>query len=391
MYFLQLGSLSLAGTTSQDVCILFLTLQVSKELLINIIDEYKQLTLKAKIDTVLHHPSILKDFLAGKSSQELRDKIRELRRIKVENHYQKEVFEFIKQSKKSSSYQKNSTDEMKLNKLCCVEDWQIDELRRVIYELQKGEQQGPRNDIHMRERGLIHRKDWEWAMSVIAMRRYGKLNENSTALGVGVGKEILLFYLANHLGHVFATDLYAGEWSKIWAPSDMIKNATKYAPFEYKESALTVMRMDSTKLEFSSETFDIAFSISSIEHFGGNNHSGALQSLKEIERVLKRGGIAAVTTEYILNDKEAPDLQNQFFNRKTIYSDLIDKLDELHLVEPLDLDITPNTLDTVMEVGDGVKWDTNIFTNEYKKTHPLIVLRTRNILLTSVMLVFQKR
>jgi SAM-dependent methyltransferase len=349
------------------------------------------LTLKAKLDTVLHHPSILKDFLAGRSSQEIRDKIRELRRIKVEKHYQKEVFEFIKQSKKSSSYQKNSTEELKLNKLCCIEDWQIDELRRIIYELQKGEQLGHRNDIHMRERGLIHRKDWEWAMSVIAMRRFGKLNENSSALGVGAGKEILLFYLANHLGHVFATDLYAGEWSKIWAPPDMIKNATKYAPFEYKESALTVMRMDSTNLEFLSETFDIAFSISSIEHFGGNNHSGALQSLKEIERVLKRGGIATVTTEYILNDKEAPDLQNQFFNRKTIYSDLIDKLDELQLVEPLDLGITPNTLDTVMDVGDGVKWDTDVFSYEYKKTNPLIVLRTGNILLTSVMLVFQKR
>ena len=243
----------------------------------------------------------------------------------------------------------------------------------------------------MRERGLIHSKDWEWAMSVIAMRRSGKLNENSTALGVGVGKEILLFYLANHLGHVFATDLYAGEWSKIWAPPDMIKNAIKYAPFEYKENTLTVMRMDSTKLEFSLETFDIAFSISSVEHFRGNNHSGALQCLKEIERVLKRGGIATVTTEYILNDKEAPDLQNQFFNKKTICSDLIDKLGELQLVEPLDLGMSPNPLDTVMEVGDGVKWDTNVFSYEYKKTHPLIVLRTRNILLTSVVLVFQKR
>jgi hypothetical protein len=115
------------------------------------------LTLKAKLDTVLHHPSILKDFLAGRSSQEIRDKIRELRRIKVEKHYQKEVFEFIKQSKKSSSYQKNSTEELKLNKLCCIEDWQIDELRRIIYELQKGEQLGHRNDIHMRERGLIGR------------------------------------------------------------------------------------------------------------------------------------------------------------------------------------------------------------------------------------------
>ena len=56
----------------------------------------------------------------------------------------------------------------------------------------------------------------------------------------------------------------------------MTKNATKYAPFEYKENELTVMRMDSTKLEFSSETFDIAFSIFSIEHFQILQHSYVL-------------------------------------------------------------------------------------------------------------------
>jgi ubiquinone/menaquinone biosynthesis C-methylase UbiE len=62
--------------------------------------------------------------------------------------------------------------------------------------------------------------------------------------------------------------------------------------------------MDGTKLEFPSNTFDIAFSFSSIEHFGGENHSGALKGLKEIERVLKPGGIAVITTEYIINNKE---------------------------------------------------------------------------------------
>src|ERR687895_325657 len=339
-----------------------------------------QLTLKGKLDSVLHHPSILKDFLVGKDSQEIRDKIRELDRVESEKRAEKEVFEFIKQLKTNPAHEINSTQKLKLNKLCYIEDWQNDELRQLISELQKRDQLG-----------LIHRKDWEWAMSLVAMRRFSKLNKNSTALGVGAGKEILLFYLANHLEHVYATDLYAGDWTKVWAPPDMIKNAKRYAPFEYNESALTVMRMDSTKLEFPSETFDIAFSISSIEHFGGNNHSGALQSLKEIERVLKRGGIATITTEYILNDKEAPGLQNQFFNRRTIHSNLIDKLEGLQLVEPLDLSITPNTLDTVMDARDGVKWDTNIFSYEYKKMHPLILLRTGNILLTSVMLVFQKQ
>src|ERR687892_2244215 len=101
-----------------------------------------QLTLKGKLDSVLHHPSILKDFLAGKGSQEIRDKIQELDRAEAEKRAEKEVFEFIKQLKRSSADQKNSTEKLKLNKLCYIEDWQNDELRQVISELQRGDQPG---------------------------------------------------------------------------------------------------------------------------------------------------------------------------------------------------------------------------------------------------------
>jgi hypothetical protein len=103
-----------------------------------------------------------------------------------------------------------------------------------------------------------------------------------------------------------------------------------------------------------------------------------------MERVLKRGGIAVIATEYIINDKDHPE----FFNRKTIYSDLIDKLKELKLVEPLDLRITTKTLDTVIDVRIDANWD-NI-DDSFKKEHPLILLRNRDILFTSAMLVFQK-
>ena len=71
------------------------------------------------------------------------------------------------------------------------------------------------------------------------------------------------------------------------APSDFPENPRKYAPFPYREDALTVLRMDGTNLEFPSESFDIAFSFSSIEHFGGKSHSGSLRALQEIERVPK--------------------------------------------------------------------------------------------------------
>ena len=144
--------------------------------------------------------------------------------------------------------------------------------------------------------------------------------------------------------------------------------------------------MDGTKLEFPSETFDIAFSFSSIEHFGGKDHSGALRSMKEIERVLKPGGIAVIATEYIINDKDHPE----FYNKKTIYSDLIDKLDSLKLVEPLDLRITTKTLDTVLDWHEAFNRD-NSNDEEFAKSHPYLLLNLENLLFISVMLVFKKQ
>jgi Methyltransferase domain len=71
------------------------------------------------------------------------------------------------------------------------------------------------------------------------------------------------------------------------APSDFPENSKLYTPFPYREDSLTILRMDGTKLEFPSESFDVAFSFSSMEHFGGKNHAGALRCLREIEGVLK--------------------------------------------------------------------------------------------------------
>jgi SAM-dependent methyltransferase len=322
---------------------------------------------KSKINAILHNPSIIKYIIYRKKLNEIRSDI-----DKIGNA---ETIKFISYMKKNFPYSIDPKQKLKLNRLCCLEDWDNEEFRRILSELQK-----------LNPPFLIHRKDWEWALGIIAMGRYNKLNGNSLAVGVGAGTEPIPFYLANKIKHVYATDLY-GEIEK-WnneSPSRFLNNPKKYAPFPYREDALTVLEMDGTKLEFSSDKFDIAFSFSSIEHFGGKHHSGALNSMKEMERVLKKGGIAVIATEYIINGKDHPE----FFNRKTIYSDLIDKLDSLKPVEPLDLRITTKTLDTVIDTDTAANW--NNIDNSFRETHPLILLRTRNILLTSVMLVLRKK
>lgn len=163
----------------------------------------------------------------------------------------------------------------------------------------------------LREMGTIslfldhmHRKPYELVQTVYGLRRLGALRENDKVLGVGAGHELLLYWLANQVGQVVATDLYEGDWSSRnvrEGDPDVLENPAKYAPFPYREDHLEFMRMDGRQLEFPDQSFEVVYSLSSIEHFGG--HAEAGRSVAEMGRVLKPGGVAAVATELIVNNK----------------------------------------------------------------------------------------
>ena len=57
--------------------------------------------------------------------------------------------------------------------------------------------------------------------------------------------------------------------------------------------------MDGRALKFADDTFDVTYSLSSIEHFGG--FEGAAQTMREMARVLKPGGVLALATEYVIS------------------------------------------------------------------------------------------
>ena len=338
------------------------------------------------------HPQIIQDIISRKKRHEIREHVLRLDKLSL---HKKNVAEcnryinFMKKAGLTSVPNKFLVPKERLNSICNIEDWDRKEMKDILDQITAEGNinlEGWEYSISNVKTPLIHRKDWEWAMGILAMRKLGKLNEHTTALGIGAGKEVVLYYLANHVKEVFSSDLYGTPNWKFFAPIDFPKNPKRYAPFPFRYQRLMVLRMDGRKIAFAESSFDVVFSFSSIEHFGGGDHAGALESLKEMERVLKPGGVAVITTEYILNGKEHKD----FFNEHTIYSDLIHGVERLKLVGPLDTAISADTLDTVMDVEDAVKWDTNKLTYEYKMKHPYIVLRYNNILLTSVILVFQK-
>jgi SAM-dependent methyltransferase len=148
----------------------------------------------------------------------------------------------------------------------------------------------------------MHRKNYEFTQLVYGLGKLGLLHDRARVVSVGAGHEAVLFWLANRMGHVYATDMYEGVWQNVQAregDEGVLRSPRDYAPFPYREDRLTFLRMDALRLGFADASFDCAYSLSSIEHFGGV--AGASQALDEMARVVRPGGIVALATEYIID------------------------------------------------------------------------------------------
>lgn len=145
----------------------------------------------------------------------------------------------------------------------------------------------------------FHRKSWEFAQIIYGLRRLRMLTPQSKVLDIGAGHEELIYFLANRVKMVHAVDLYADQWAGGESEDDVLLYPEKYAPFAFDGDRLRLTRMDALNLDFADGTFDVVVSLSALEHFGGLDK--VLRSLSEMHRVLKPGGIVALTTEVRLN------------------------------------------------------------------------------------------
>jgi SAM-dependent methyltransferase len=221
----------------------------------------------------------------------------------------------------------------------------------------------------------MHRKGYEWAQAIYGLSKLGKL-EGAKCLGVGTGHEPIIYWLANNTHHVTATDLF--DKSSYWAKGNareadpsIINNPEAFAPFPYAKERLKVMRMNGLKLEFADNEFDVVFSLSSIEHFGGHRQSAI--AMQEIARVLKPDGVAAIATELILNDSN----HSEYFT----LSDLIE-----FVVKPAGM---PLVQLPVFELPGCVLENPTVIPDE-KHFRPQIILKENGVVFTSVMLFFKK-
>jgi len=211
----------------------------------------------------------------------------------------------------------------------------------------------------------MHRKGYEFTQLLFGLRRLGQIRDDAAIISVGAGHEAVLYWLANHVERVVATDMYEDHWAAGSSragegDAQVLRRPDSYAPFSYRKERLVFMKMDGRRLAFRDATFDAAYSLSSIEHFGG--FDGAAAAVDDMIRVVKPGGIVAIATEYRLaGPRHAevfdPDQIRALCNRPGIR--LVGALDERvysrYDYVPIDLFTNPfGTPHMVVKIGDTV-------------------------------------
>lgn len=255
----------------------------------------------------------------------------------------------------------------------------------------------------------VERKVWEFAQLALFLGEVGRLREETEVLAIGAGDERIVFWLANRVGRVVATDIYGeGDFAGREAAPSMLEDPAAHAPFAYREDRLEVRWMDARELDFPDESFDVCFSLSSIEHFG--SPAEIARSAREMARVLRPGGHAMVVTECFVRRhplNAAPvDLavrlgtlgrrrRNATLRRRAVVDqvftprELLKRIVEpsgLELMQPLDLSLSEES------------WDNLTVSGEEGRLHPKsgdywphVLLQSDRSAFTSVALPLQKR
>ncbi len=147
---------------------------------------------------------------------------------------------------------------------------------------------------------LQPRKWWEWDYIADCAEQIGVLSSSTTALGLGVGDEPLIFYFANKCKKVIASDLYSAETAWKEARFSNTARVLDASPIPYPRDKVQVINADMRNTGVADRSIDLVWSCSSIEHVPTLVDLFAV--FKEIDRILCVGGHAILTTEFCVTE-----------------------------------------------------------------------------------------
>lgn len=270
-----------------------------------------------------------------------------------------------------------------LNELTNTDKWENPGWLRVHLEL---EHYSIDKHCFSTNKEMAVRKGWEWTQCLYGLHKLGMVAPAARALGVGAGREPLLFYLADRISLVVGTDLYGNTgWSTAGgkeADPRILEETQRFCPRPFDYGRLNLITMDGTRLAFASQSFDFVWSLSSIEHFGG--HKAARESIREMARVTRIGGIVVVATEFILPGSKQLDSGHahpDYFTRRNFEEYILRASPELQPIQPMSY-----RLPDPVYIRDAIK----ATTDDVHRMRHHIVLDDGAFQWTSVIVFFRK-
>jgi len=264
-----------------------------------------------------------------------------------------------------------------LSKICDAADWFDPEIQYVVQN-------------ELKETARFHRKQWEFAMIFLTLKKLGFLNEDKIGLSLGGGSERVLYSIARYVKKLYVTDLY--DSSTTWDcartndPDEFIRRSK---PFDYDESRVKALRMDMRSLDFEDNSFDFCYSSCALEHIG--DLKDFIAHFDEVYRCLKADGIYVFTTELSLGNRTIQDSNNYIFSPEYM-KELIRQTKLTPVFDP-DLFITnhiinlpyPSNLSN-MCFENGTSLSENLLTQ-----FPHLVLMRGKYPFTSILVVLRKK
>jgi SAM-dependent methyltransferase len=217
-------------------------------------------------------------------------------------------------------------------------------------------------------------------------------------LGVSAGTEVTSFYLTSFVGEVVATDVYSTPIWNTYSPARMLVEPERFAPYPFARDRLSVRDMDGRALDLPSASFDGVFCSSSIEHFG--SFAQIANAAYEMGRVLKPGGLLAISTEYLLSGPESSDGWQDV--RLFRHADL-----ERYIVQASGLEPTGPLSTSVSKPTLATEWELSLYADDQSRHlerqgdypriaetvwshYPCLVVRHKGHVFTSVHLALRK-
>ncbi len=178
------------------------------------------------------------------------------------------------------------------SKVCSSRDWNSPSWVEGVADVL-----GDENSLNYYQR---HRQTWEYGQILFGLKSLDCLRSDKRGLAVGAGKEMLMWKIADRVGSLEAIDFYDDRSKQLFdVPVDLPENPEAYAPEGASLENFRVRRMDGRSLSHDDESFDFAYAASVIQHCGGRE--GSRRMLQEMARVVKPGGVIAVSSDVILN------------------------------------------------------------------------------------------